>query len=97
MFNFLLVGWFIFQTSSYAVAQQQVLDVNRVGKRAITPEVEKLVERLLNEADIPGLSLGVVHGDEIELGEWGVKTEDGANMTADVSDVSVYSVLPIIC
>lgn len=92
MFNLLLVGCTILQTSGYAFAQQQVFDAN-VAKRAITPEVEKLVGKLLTEADIPGLSLGVVHGDKVELGAWGVKTEDGANMTADVSGILVCPIL----
>lgn len=97
MFNLLLVGCYILQTSSHAFAQQQVFDANIVAKRAITPEVEKLVGKLLTEADIPGLSLGVVHGEEVELGAWGVKTEDGANMTADVSDISECPILQITC
>ncbi|EPS99304.1 hypothetical protein FOMPIDRAFT_1164237 [Fomitopsis schrenkii] len=53
-------------------------------KHAITPELSQYITDSLTSANIPGISLGVVHasgsnGDppDIELGSWGRKTEDG--------------------
>lgn len=54
-------------------------------KKVITPELEDLIVGILNEATVPGLTLGVVHSGGVEFGSWGKKTEEGTNMTTDVS------------
>ncbi len=54
----------------------------------ITPELSDLVEEIMNNATIPGFSLGVIYSDKVEFGSWGRKTEDGTNMTTDVSTFS---------
>lgn len=72
------------------LAQQEVLSVED-RKRAITPAISDLGDRLLKEGKIPGLSIGVVHSNgTVELKSWGVKTEDGDAMTSDVR-VSLHS------
>lgn len=59
----------------------------------ITPEVEELAQRLMKKGDIRGLAIGVVRWSEdpsasnpdIEFGSWGIMSEQGANVTPDVS------------
>lgn len=51
-------------------------------KHIITPECSRFVEDLLEIANIPGLTLGIVHTDReaerlVELDAWGRKTEEG--------------------
>lgn len=54
-------------------------------KRAITPELSEYVEGLLKDAGVPGLALGVVHANgESEYGAWGIRSEEGEEMTTDV-------------
>lgn len=55
------------------------------AKQVITPELSALVERLMEDANVPGMTLGVVHsGGNVEFGAFGRKTEDDDKMTADV-------------
>ena len=60
-------------------------------KQVITPAISDYVEDVMKEAQIPGLSMGVVRlqlGKEpiVELANWGNRTEDdnGADLTSDV-------------
>ena len=62
--------------------------VNSFGGKGkvLTPEISQLAEKLMKEAGVPGLSLGVVHPDNaVELKAWGIRSEDGDNATVDVS------------
>lgn len=59
-------------------------------KPTITPEFGTYVEKVLKDAGVPGVTIGIVHsgaGDkpEFELGAWGRKTEegDGHDLTTD--------------
>lgn len=67
-------------------------------KHIITPEFSRFVEDLLEIANIPGLTLGIVHTDReaerlVELDAWGRKTEEGFGH--DMSpDVSIPSKIP---
>ena len=60
-------------------------------KHLITPDLSALIQQTIQDAQTPGLSLGVVHfnssSKEIgtEFGTWGVSNEDGDEMTQDVS------------
>ena len=60
-------------------------------KHLITPDLSALIQQTIQDAQTPGLSLGVVHfnssSKEIgtEFGTWGVRNEDGDEMTQDVS------------
>ncbi|CAL1697847.1 unnamed protein product [Somion occarium] len=62
-------------------------DAIRPPKRAITPELSAYAQKVMDEYQTPGLSIGVVHFDkgtgkvETEYGFWGNKTEDGAKAT----------------
>ena len=57
----------------------------------ITPNLSALVEQTIQETQVPGLSLGVIHfnpsSKEVgtEFGTWGVRNEDGDGVTQDVS------------
>ena len=63
------------------------------AKHAITPELSQYITDLLTSANVPGISLGVVHTSndmehpDIELESWGRKTEEGSGSDLD-PDVS---------
>ena len=59
--------------------------------KVITPEFSKYLTKVIEENNIPGLTLGVVRPDgEVEQGAWGIRSEDeeGGEMTVDVSSSS---------
>lgn len=68
--------------------------VHQVTQRIVTPELNAFVQEIVDRNKIPGLSLGVVHGTDYisETGTWGRRTEDGAEVTPDVSTM----LLPLI-
>ena len=67
-------------------AQQVPLEVSKGHVIAITPEVKQFAKEVLHNGSVPGLTLGVVHSNgHVEFEAFGKKTEDGANMTIDVS------------
>ena len=50
-----------------------------------TAEFTQVIQDIVHAYQIPGVSLAVVHKDgPPEVGTWGVKSEDGSSMTADV-------------
>lgn len=58
---------------------------NVATKQAITPGVIELVQQVMAAAAVPGVSLAVVHsGGVVEHGDWGIKSEDGEPMAANV-------------
>jgi len=61
-------------------------------QHAITPKFSAFVENLMKTANVPGITLGIVHtsGEEsplVELNAWGRKSEegDGHDLATDVS------------
>lgn len=59
-------------------------------KRAITQELSQFITDLMKSSGIPGISLGVVHtggGDkpDIELKSWGRMSEEGGDLSPNVS------------
>lgn len=65
---------------------------DEVARQVITPEFSELARKLMAKGDVPGLSVGVVRWSEssasnadVEFGSWGIMSEQGANVTADVS------------
>ena len=66
---------------------------HRNTARVLTPEFNKLIEEILANGTVPGLTLGVVHpSGEVEFGAYGRKTEDEDKMTIDVSvELALYS------
>jgi hypothetical protein len=52
----------------------------------LTPDFVEAVQGIVDAEDIPGLTLAIVRETgPTELGTWGIKSEDGTNMTTDVS------------
>ena len=58
------------------------------GKRAITPEISALAQRLMEEENIPGLTVGFIRVNEdsvdTEFGAWGNMTEQGRPVEPEV-------------
>lgn len=83
----LISSAFLLVTAPFAIAQSQPSgNADASLKKALTLEVEQLVERLMNAAGIPGLSLGIVRPDgHTEFGTWGIKSEAGEKVTKEVS------------
>jgi hypothetical protein len=52
----------------------------------LTPDFVEAVQGIVDAENIPGLTLAIVRETGLtELGAWGIKSEDGTNMTTDVS------------
>ncbi|GJE94198.1 beta-lactamase/transpeptidase-like protein [Phanerochaete sordida] len=84
------IGPFLASLVGAVLCQQQVLheiatahlDVEE--HRVITPELAAFVETLIEDNNVPGMTLGVVHSNgTIELGAFGRRTEDGDAITVD--------------
>ena len=59
--------------------------------KVITPEFSEYLTKVIEENNIPGLTLGIVRPDgEVEQGAWGIRSEaeEGGEMTVDVSSSS---------
>lgn len=55
-------------------------------KRVITPELSEYIGNIVWDHHIPGLAFGVVHSNgTVETAVWGNRTEEGEEVTADVS------------
>ena len=51
----------------------------------LTPDFVQAVQQTVDTDGIPGLALAIVYKNgSSELGAWGIKDEDGTNMTTDV-------------
>jgi hypothetical protein len=51
----------------------------------LTPDFVQTVQQTVDADGIPGLALAIVYKNgSSELGAWGIKDEDGTNMTTDV-------------
>jgi hypothetical protein len=69
-----------------ASAQQ----VARSGTPAsiLTPNFVDAVQQVVEKYEIPGLTMAVIYKNgSSELGAWGIKSEDGTNMTTDVRNI----------
>ena len=65
--------------------------------KVITPEFSKYLTKVIEENNIPGLTLGIVRPDgEVEQGAWGIRSEDeeGGEMTVDVSSLFIIHTIP---
>ncbi len=59
--------------------------VNGTSATILTPDVVKAVQKIADAQGIPGLTLAVVNKSGLaEFGAWGIKSENGTNMTTDV-------------
>ena len=54
----------------------------------LTPDVVSAVQHVIDTEKIPGLALAVVFKNgSSELGAWGIKSENGTNMTTNVRNI----------
>jgi hypothetical protein len=54
----------------------------------LTPDFVEVMQQIVDVNGIPGLTLAVVYQNgSSELGAWGIKSENGTNMTTDVRRV----------
>ena len=61
------------------------------GSTILTPDVVQLVQNIVEADGIPGLTLAIVHKTSpAEFGAWGIKSENGTNMTTDVSYAQLF-------
>lgn len=72
--------------------QSEQVPLRLERRRLITKDFSNHVRKLLDEGNVKGLSLAVVKSNEdatgdVELGSWGVKTEDGDSVDSKVSSV----------
>jgi hypothetical protein len=60
--------------------------VNGTSSPILTPDLVQLVQKIVEADEIPGLTLAIVpKTGPAEFGAWGIKSENGTNMTTDVS------------
>ena len=93
----LLLAWSYRQSATIAGSDGQHLpsdaQPDASSHRVIIPEMAELAQRLMKKGDIRGLAAGVVRWSEdpsasnpdVEFGSWGIMSEQGANVTPDVS------------
>lgn len=93
----LLLAWNYRQSATMAGSDDQHFPSNAQpdasSSRVITPEMSELAQRLMKKGDIRGLAVGVVRwleepgasNPDVEFGSWGIMSEQGANVTPDVS------------
>lgn len=64
---------------------------NGTSGSILTPDVVQFVQDIVEADGIPGLTLAIVHKTSPpEFGAWGIKSENGTNMTTDVSYVKLF-------
>lgn len=76
--------------------QQRYLPVDALnstahGTQVINTELRQFISEVLKDANIPGLSLGVVHsGGVVEVEGFGRRSEDGVRATSQVTCLNSY-------
>jgi hypothetical protein len=64
---------------------------NGTSGSVLTPDVVQFVQNIVEADGIPGLTLAIVHKTKpAEFGAWGIKSENGTNMTTDVSYAQLF-------
>jgi hypothetical protein len=65
--------------------------LNGTSGSILTPDVVQFVQNIVEADEIPGLTLAIVHKTRpAEFGAWGIKSENGTNMTTDVSYAQLF-------
>jgi hypothetical protein len=68
-----------------ATGKERRSSLNGTSATILTPDFVEAVQEIVNEEGIPGLTLAIVNKTgPPELGAWGIKSENGTNMTTDV-------------
>jgi len=61
-------------------------NVNGTSATILTPDVVQAVQQIVDSEAVQGLTLAIVNKTgPAEFGAWGIKSENGTNMTTDVS------------
>ncbi len=61
-------------------------NVNGTSATILTPDVVQAVQQIVDSEGVQGLTLAIVNKTgPAEFGAWGIKSENGTNMTTDVS------------
>lgn len=56
--------------------------------KTLTPSLVEYIENQVDTKQLQGVAVAVVHSnDSIEYGAWGLRTEDGDEMTTDVNSI----------
>jgi hypothetical protein len=72
-------------TATAGGGRQSVLKEPFATGTILTPDIVDFVQEIVNANGIQGLTVAIVHKTgPAELGAWGIKSEDGTNMTTDV-------------
>lgn len=88
--NHLVIAASLYQDTLVALASSnqhfyQASAPSQAQATVFTAEFTEVIQDIVHAYQIPGLSLAIVHKDgPPEVGTWGVKSEDGTSMTADV-------------
>ena len=65
--------------------------LNGTSGTILTPDVVQFVQNIVQADGIPGLTLAIVHKTKpAEFGAWGIKSENGTNMTTDVGYAQLF-------
>ncbi len=75
----------LYCTVDATVVKGRQLVLNETSGSILTPDLVQLVQKIVNADGTPGLTLAIVHKNRpAEFGAWGIKSENGTNMTTDV-------------
>ena len=65
--------------------RQSILNGTSTSTTILTPDFVEFVQEVVDAEKIQGLTVAIVHKTRPpELGAWGIKYENGTNMTTDV-------------
>jgi hypothetical protein len=71
-----------------ASAQQVARSSSGTPASILTPNFVGAVQQVIKKYEIPGLAMAVIYKNgSSELGAWGIKSEDGTNMTTNVRNI----------
>lgn len=73
-------------TTTLAASPSGVTTIGNGNVQTLTPALVEYIQNQIDTRVLPGVAVAVVHGDgSLEYGSWGVRTEDGVNMTTNVN------------
>jgi hypothetical protein len=83
--SLLFIALAVHNSATATVVRGRQLTPNGTSATVLTPDLVEFVQEVVNANEIQGLTLAIVHKTgPPELGAWGIKSENGTNMTTDV-------------
>jgi CubicO group peptidase (beta-lactamase class C family) len=71
---------------------QSVLAPSYYKPQLLSPDLRGYIDAVVEENGIPGMAISVIHsGQEVEYGNWGVRSEERSPMTSDVEFIPATS------